>query len=140
MLSLFYLIMTPKGKSSDAGSSIFFFFSDDGISLYLFIYLAVLVLSCGMGNLSIHRMDSLVEHMGSTVAGYGLCCSAAYEILVLQPRIQSVSPALQGEFFTTGLPGKSPDIFLLCLIYKWNSIIGMYKKKKIYMFRYYPWF
>ena len=66
MLSLFYLIMTPKGKSSDAGSSdyFFFFFSDDGISLYLFIYLAVLVLSCGMGNLSIHRMDSVVVAHG----------------------------------------------------------------------------
>ena len=62
MLSLFYLIMTPKGKSSDAGSSDFFFF--DGISLHSFIYLAVSVLSCGMENLSIHRMDSLVVAHG----------------------------------------------------------------------------
>ena len=64
MLSLFYLIMTPKGKSSDAGSSDFFFFFFDGISLHSFIYLAVSVLSCGMGNLSIHHMDSLVVAHG----------------------------------------------------------------------------
>ena len=44
MLSLFYLTVTPKGKSSDAGSSFFLFFSDDGISRHLFTYLAVLVL------------------------------------------------------------------------------------------------
>ena len=40
----------------------FFFF--DGISLHSFIYLAVSVLSCGMENLSIHRMDSLVVAHG----------------------------------------------------------------------------
>lgn len=64
MLSLFYLTVTPKGKSSDAGSSFFLFFSDDGISRHLFTYLAVSVLSCGMGNLSAHRTDSLVVAPG----------------------------------------------------------------------------
>lgn len=40
------------------------FLSDDGISLRLFMYLAVSVLSCGMGNLLIHRTDSLVVVYG----------------------------------------------------------------------------
>ena len=34
-------------------------------------------------------------------------CSAACGILVPQPGIELLSPALQGEFLTTGSPGKS---------------------------------
>ena len=38
---------------------------------------------------------------------HGLSCPAAFGILVPQPGIEPVIPALQGEFLTTGLPGKS---------------------------------
>ena len=37
-----------------------------------------------------------------------ISCSTACQILVSRPGIQSGSPALQGRFLTTGLPGKSP--------------------------------
>ena len=37
----------------------------------------------------------------------GLCCSEACEILVSQPEIKLISPALEGGFLTTGPPGKS---------------------------------
>ena len=36
----------------------------------------------------------------------GLTCSAALGILVFQPRVELLSPALQGRFLTTGPPGK----------------------------------
>ena len=35
-----------------------------------------------------------------------LSCPVACGILVLQPRTDPVSPALEGRFLTTGLPGK----------------------------------
>ena len=43
-------------------------------------------------------MDSLVV--------CGFICSVACVILVSQPEIRPASPALQGEFLTTGPPGK----------------------------------
>ena len=45
--------------------------------------------------------------MGSLVVAHGLSCSETYEILVLWPGIKPASPALQGEFLSTGPPGKS---------------------------------
>ena len=41
------------------------------------------------------------------VAVCGLRCVTAYGILVPQPAIKLVSPALEGGFLTMGLPGKS---------------------------------
>ena len=45
----------------------------------------------------------------------GLSCSVTYGILVPQPRVEPMFPALQGGFFTTGPTGKSPGVnFFLC--------------------------
>ena len=48
------------------------------------------------------------------IAAYGLHCPMAYGILVPQPGIEPMSPALEGGFLTTQLPGNplhSPYFF-----------------------------
>ena len=52
-----------------------------------------------------HEGSSL-RHSGSVVVVCGLSCRKAYEILVHQPGIEPVSPALEGGFLTTGPPEK----------------------------------
>ena len=52
--------------------------------------------------------------MGSVVEVLGLCCSAAYEMVVPRPGTQHVSPALQGGFLTTGPSGSL-----------WASVLAM---------------
>ena len=47
------------------------------------------------------------EHVGSVVVVCGLSYPAACGILVPQPGMELVSPALQDQFLTTGPPGKS---------------------------------
>ena len=44
----------------------------------------------------------------SEVEAHGLSCSTACWILVPQPELKLVPPALQGRFLTTGPPAKSP--------------------------------
>ena len=56
-----------------------------------------LLFSCGMWALG---------HMGSVVAAHGLSCPMACGILVPQPGIKPMSPALEGRFLTTELPRK----------------------------------
>ena len=54
----------------------------------------------------------------SLVVVHGLSWSIACGILVPRPRIEPASPALQGGFLTTGLPGKSPQyVFNCCHFY-----------------------
>ena len=48
------------------------------------------------------------EREGSVAAVHGLSCPPACGILILQPGIEPVFPALESGFLTTGLPGKSP--------------------------------
>ena len=62
--------------------------------------------SCGM-RAPEHVVSSL-WHAGSVVVVRGLSCPAACGILVSGPGIKPTSPALEGGFFTTGPPGKSP--------------------------------
>ena len=63
-----------------------------------------------MQDLSLVFVDSLLWRAGvSLVVACGLSCPAARGILVPQPGIEPESPALEGRFFTTGPPGKSPD-------------------------------
>ena len=50
---------------------------------------------------------SLVAVQGLLVAVCGLSSATAYGILVPQPGIKLMSPALEGGFLTMGLPGKS---------------------------------
>ena len=46
-------------------------------------------------------------HTCSVVVAGGFSCPQACGILVPQPGIEPVSPALQGGYLTTGPPGKS---------------------------------
>ena len=48
-----------------------------------------------------------LEYTGSAVAACGLSCPVACGMLVPWPGMESTSPALEGEFLTTGPPGKS---------------------------------
>ena len=82
--------------------------------LKLFIYLAVSGLSCGMWDLRcimwellLKCMDSPLWLAGSAFTVHGLSCSTACGILVLQPGDWTQSPAMQGIFLTTGIPGES---------------------------------
>ena len=54
-------------------------------------------------------MGSSFGDTDSLFVAHGLSCSSACGILLPQPGIEPVSPALQGRFLTTGPPGKSPD-------------------------------
>ena len=69
----------------------------------LFIAAHGLLSSCGLRAL---------ECTGSVVVARGLSCPAACGILVPQPQIKPVSPALEGRFLTTGPPRKSCKFLL----------------------------
>ena len=71
-------------------------------------------LSCGTWALffALHKMQCKVFSCGTR------CCPVACGILVPQPRIEPVSPALEGRFLTTGLPGKS----LLLMAYGYSQV------------------
>ena len=60
---------------------------------------------CGTRALALRRASSVV-------VARGLSCPTACGILVPQPEIEPVSPALEGRFFTTGPPGKSYFMFI----------------------------
>ena len=47
---------------------------------------------------------------GLFIAACGLSCPVAYEILVPRPGIEPTSPALEGGFLTTQLPGNPPSV------------------------------
>ena len=65
----------------------------------------MLDLGCGMRDLSLWHMDSLV-------VAHGLSCSEACGILVSTPGIEPEFLALQGKFPTTRPPGKSQQIII----------------------------
>ena len=54
--------------------------------------------------------QALVTALHIFVVAHRLDCPAACGILVPQPGIETVSPALEGSFLTTGSPGKSLEI------------------------------
>ena len=64
----------------------------------------------------------LLGTWASVVVARGLCCCRAYGILVLTPGTELMSPALAGEFLTTGLPWKPmihiflKSLFLMSLL------------------------
>jgi len=74
---------------------------------YLWIYLAVSGLSCGI------MWDLSLWHMTLVVAR-GFSCSKACGILVSQPGVEPASLGLHGGLLSTGPPGKShnPCIFV----------------------------
>ena len=71
----------------------FFFFGCAGSFLQCVVFF-----SCGA---------QAVEHAGSVVVSHGLSCPEACRILVTWPGMEPGSPASEGIFSTTGLPGKS---------------------------------
>ena len=60
-----------------------------------------------------------LQHMGSEVAVHGLSHPPAFGVLVPQPGIEPVSPALEVKFLTTRPPGKSllNSIFIVIFIH-----------------------
>ena len=66
---------------------------------------------CGTRALSLRRESSVV-------VARGLSCPTACGILLPQPGIEPVSPALEGRFFTTGPPGKSREVLFNCNLLK----------------------
>ena len=102
---------------NDSGVGIFFFFWLQRVLVAARGILALgLLLSFGVWvfSLSLWRAGSMprglcsLRHVGSVVEARGLSCPTACGILVPRPRIKPASPALEGGFFTTGPPGKSP--------------------------------
>ena len=71
-----------------------------------------------------------LRHVGfSLVAVQGLNCPVTCGILVAQPGIEPVAPALEGGFLTTGPPGKSLlSRFLICILY---SMLGPRKQTSL---------
>ena len=115
---------------------VFFFFKD----IFIYFILVLLGLSCGtqdlpciMQDFSLRCTDTLVvawdlELADSVVTVHGLSCSATCEILVPWPRNEPESSALQGEFFTTGPPGKFP------LDFDWFARMAHRTQGKVYQF------
>ena len=69
----------------------------------------------------LQHVGSWLHHEGSSTAVCRLSCSVAGGIFVPGPRIEPTSPALQGGFLTTGLPGKSYRSLNNC----WNTELGV---------------
>ena len=88
------------------------------IFTYLFIYLSAVGsqlwrpgFCCVMRDLRLRCTDCLVVVCG-------LSCSTTCGVLIPSPGIGPVSPALQGEFLTTGAPGKSLFLYF-CVHAQW---------------------
>ena len=71
------------------------------------------VAACGLSSCDMWAL----EPVGSVVVACRLSCPMACGILVPQPGIEPVSPALVGGFLTTGPPGKSLSSFISDFIY-----------------------
>ena len=80
------------------------------------VYLAVLGLGCSKRNLCFVMHDLSFRWADSLVEAGGLSCSLACGILILWQGIGPTSPALQGEFLTTGSPEKSSTSILLIFL------------------------
>ena len=78
------------------------------ILFLIFIYLAMLALSCKMWDLSLQLTDALVVDTGSVAVVHELNYSPTYDILVSGPGIQPASSVLQDRFLTTEPSGKYP--------------------------------
>ena len=80
---------------------------------------AGLLFSCGIGapgcvgSVVCGTRARLLRCVSAVVVARGLSCPAACGILVARPGIEPASPALEGRFFITGPPGKSPKPTLL---------------------------
>ena len=75
------------------------------------MYSAALSLSCDVRDLGCGRHALHCGVQASLLVAQRLSCPAARGILIPQPRIEPMSPALEDRFLTTGPPGKSPKNF-----------------------------
>ena len=123
-----HLVMVSVGCSLKVGSDVaqatlarlFFFF--------LIRLCQVLVVACGISCCSSWTLR--LWYMGSMVEARGLSCCVAHGILVSQSGTEPASPALQGGFLTTGLPGTSP------LSRIWS--LGLHRRTEYSCFHSYP--
>ena len=94
-------------------------------SFYKNIFMTELGLSCSQpgGGRGRCGVGFSCQRLGSLVVACGLSCCVACGILLSRPGIQPVSPALKGEFLTTGPPGKSLG-HLLCFLPNQNAYLG----------------
>jgi len=61
-----------------------------------------------MGLASCRAQAQYLQHMGTIVVVCSFSCSTACGILIPRPRIEPMSPAMEGGFLTTGPTGKFP--------------------------------
>ena len=86
-----------------------------------------LLSSCGarapgrMGSVVCSTRALLLRCTSSVVVAHRLGCPVACGISVPQPGIEPTSLALEGGFFTTGLPGKSLDTQIFKVFIYWFS-------------------
>ena len=66
-------------------------------------------------NFILSVLCTLLQCVGTVVAGLWLSRSAACRVLVTRPGIKLASPALKGWFITTG-PQRNPSAFLLVVV------------------------
>lgn len=66
-------------------------------------------------NFILSVLHTVLQCVGSVVAGLWLSCSAVCRVLVTRPGIKPVSPKLKGWFVTTG-PQGNPSAFLLVVV------------------------
>ena len=119
-----------KRTSHFNNNRIYFFRLRHTYAFFKKYYLAALGLTCGMLDLSLWCVafscygTRALEHMGLLVAVRRLSCSKACGILVPQPEIEPVSPALKGRFLTAGPPGKSPhtSTYIFYVTLTWGSV------------------
>ena len=65
---------------------------------------------------------------GSVVTEHGVSCFAACEISVPWPGTEPANPALQGGFFITEPPGKSPALTLTLIAFLSKHISDIYEQ------------
>ena len=83
----------------------------------LFFFFALLGLVAALGFL-------LLQSMGTVVPALRLSCPEARGILVPQPGIEPISPALESRFLTTRPPGKFLNIFFFFKRKSYNDPCG----------------
>ena len=75
--------------------------------MFRFEFLAVLGLHCGTWTSLVAELRLRAD---SVIVACGFSCIMVCKILVSRPGIETVSPALEGGFLTTGSSGMSPEV------------------------------
>ena len=86
------------------------------LNIYLVLAAWVVVVACRIFQ-NLHCGGRAPECMCSVVVALGLSCPEICGILVPQPGMKPMSPALEGRILTTGPPGKSWHMLLKVRMY-----------------------